>query len=1270
MQKNPVLPEWFSKLIDKFKLNQSWLTINVNEAEQLSGLSQDQIAFFMNMVKLMQADLPQSQLADEILSLGQREVEEKVTAIDVVLSRSQRVCFQLNTINKQVNHKPTQHIQQQTVHIGTQNNFFGMPVSSVPSISIKSDGPFRDSFGLPPAFDDFTGREDSLALLEANIGKSTVISHPKKTVSGTGGIGKTQLAVTFAHSKLKQYRETQGKSGYRSIIWFIAGTDEGIDNHGLMTEQMNRLGRQLGFDPKELTLEALIKLIFEQLEKKHAPCLVVFDNAQNLRSIKSFLPPSTVPIIITTRNNNERDWDQTFKPITLSVFSPTEAHDYIKKVLCRNHPDLYREAESNALAKALGYFPLALTQALAYISTENIQISEYVEAFSQQKEKYLQEPVPQGDPYQEDKNPSRDGFIARPKEEYDPQKATVWAVIQLSLKKVTNPNAKHILKACAYLAPEVPIDISLLSRWTATSTECREAISVLRHYSLLENVTLPNHVRIHQLVQEILKLEDNQKTQGRFLTVVTEFMGLHYEKEENPVADEARQKILFPHCLDVLAQIEKLGRNFFVHFVEIVGNLQRYIAHSYGLIGNSVESARCYKQALTAFESSDNQMMILETMVGLGAATLESGETLKARSYFERALNILESIGSLENLWIAKILENLGVAILNQGEWMKAKELFESALAINRQFLKPNHRDVGRNLMNLGNAARLLGDKQSAENFMEEALPILEQHYGPNHPEVAKALNIRGALLTRKEDLERAGSLFERALTIIKCVYGANHPEEARILNNQGEVSRKMGDLPGAKILFKRALDIKENFYGTEHQELVMPLINLGKTILALDDTEGALVHYKRALMIKKSFIGPEDPEVIQTLGRLHVKVIKMGTKVSDSGDPIRAMGIFKQMLSIEQCVVGESHPMVAHTLCSLSGPYKALKELSVAQDLLKRALSIEKNAYGKNSLEVAHTRASLGFVLLECNQLHAALKKFNKCAGVFLDHYGNEHYNTVTVKNAIHELENILAQGNIQHFSSSHVPSTEAPYSPDVAIAQQNLAAVGEDKLIKAIIRILETEISIGQLLQVTRYCFERELLIEALILLEYVLEREPLVSGLLLRARCQLGRCDFSAASETASLCQAFLEGNDKDVNHLLSEIEKTQQQAMQWQAEMVALQSQPVLNAKEQVKLVINFRRLNRFEEALTLLDKILASKPSVDILAPAYFNQAQCYFGVRRYEDAQKSANMSYQLNADHRAELLIKKIKLAIEIMPHMRELIDRLKQCSAQKYTL
>ncbi|MBX9587293.1 MAG: pentapeptide repeat-containing protein [Gammaproteobacteria bacterium] len=126
MQKNPVLPEWFTKLIDKFLLNQSWLTINVNDASQLSELSQDQIAFFMNMVKLMQTDLPESQLVDEVLSLGPREVEEKVTAIDIVLSRSQRVGLQISTINQQVNQQPTQYIQQQVVHIGTQQNFFGM----------------------------------------------------------------------------------------------------------------------------------------------------------------------------------------------------------------------------------------------------------------------------------------------------------------------------------------------------------------------------------------------------------------------------------------------------------------------------------------------------------------------------------------------------------------------------------------------------------------------------------------------------------------------------------------------------------------------------------------------------------------------------------------------------------------------------------------------------------------------------------------------------------------------------------------------------------------------------------------------------------------------------------------------------------------------------------------------------------------------------------------------------------------------------------------
>ncbi len=1065
---------------------------------------------------------------------------------------------------------------------------------------------FDGRFGLPEAFEDFTGREDSLAFLEA-VDQSTIISHPIKTVSGTGGIGKTRLAVTFAHNKLKQFQETKGGSGYRSIIWFIVGTDVGIANQGLMTEQFQSLGQQLGFNPKKINLNDLIKLIFERLGKEHGPYLVVFDNAQDLRSIKRFLPPSSVPVIITTRNNNKRDWDLTFKSITLNVFSPAEAHAYIKKVLRRSEANLYQEDEANALAKMLGYFPLALTQALTYIINESMQVTVYLERITQQKAKYLQQPVAQGDPYQDDKNPDSDRYAARPREEYDPQKATVWAVVHLSLEKVTHAIAHQILKGCAYLAPEVPIDMNLLGYWTVNIEECQEAVSALRHYSLLENVTLLNHVRIHQLVQEILKLDHSEDAHNTFLTCLAGFMGQHWNKSVNPLSDEARRKTLFPHLQVVLEQIEKHFESD-VSFEEMKADLYFYLGNFYGgQTGNTVEAVSCYKQALKIYETSQDK-------------------------YHER---------------IAKTLMNLGIEISRQGNQSEAQDYLLRALTIKQQVYGPEHVEVAVTLCNLGGVALEKGNALEAKTLLEQSLIIQESIYGPDHHEVAEVLvNLSNALGGLGYALE-SKTLLERALKIQERNYGPEHVKVAMILGNLGILAREQGDALTAKDLLERALKIQERNYGPEHAVVAKTLMSLGNSLRDLREVPQAKVHLERALILMEQIYGPEHLFVGKALGSLGAAILELDQKSE-------AKALFERALAIQEGVYGPKHPEVANVLMNLGTVVARMGDGLGAKAFHERALMINENIYGPDHPITAISRLNLGTTLAALGQSTTALEHLQRCHQTFREHFGSENPNTLKAEAVMRFIQEDQDRTILQPS-----PSIQPAFVPS--------------PLGSALSQTLEAQLLLQphRLLKLAQEYFDTELVSQSMELLGCIPEQDISFGALYLRAECQLRCGEFIDCRETLSICQALAE-DDRSLTKLTTlsqKIDQTQQQTKQLEAELNALKSREELTLKDQLRIVILVRYFRRFEEALSLVNNIIATQPPLNFLAAAYFNRAECYFGLKRYKEALKSCELSGKLKEAPQVTKLKNNLLLAIEISPKLEQLSSIAQQKSGLNFS-
>lgn len=225
--------------------------------------------------------------------------------------------------------------------------------------TMAASPPPRPIIGLPPGVPNFTGREGEIDQLDASLihGKPVVVTQAvgRVAVRGLGGIGKTSLAVEYAH----RYRNL-----YAGICWCPAETRDGL------VAALARLGETLGAGSADDT-EKTGRAALQRLAEQRANWLLIYDNVASPSTITEFLPPVGARVLITSRF---LDWASLADEVSLDTLSPDEAAAFLQ-----SRAGIQDRKGADALAHILGYLPLALDHAAAYCKRAQLSFNEYAD---------------------------------------------------------------------------------------------------------------------------------------------------------------------------------------------------------------------------------------------------------------------------------------------------------------------------------------------------------------------------------------------------------------------------------------------------------------------------------------------------------------------------------------------------------------------------------------------------------------------------------------------------------------------------------------------------------------------------------------------------------------------------------------------------------------------------------------------------------------------------------------------------------------------------
>jgi predicted ATPase/DNA-binding SARP family transcriptional activator/DNA-binding CsgD family transcriptional regulator len=198
-----------------------------------------------------------------------------------------------------------------------------------------------------------------------------------------------------------------------------------------------------------------------------------------------------------------------------------------------------------------------------------------------------------------------------------------------------------------------------------------------------------------------------------------------------------------------------------------------------------------------------------------------------------------------------KVLEGMGWLTQAQGDYERAEATYEEMLELSR--LLGDKENIATAFNSLGMVAALRGDNELARTLLTENLEVLEELEEQGNPSAPikrfHALNLLGVLAIREEgDYARGAALWEQSLALAR--EAGDTDRVGMMLSNLGYPALLQGDHERARQLSEEALDGARELGSVDFVPTAS--INLGLAALGLGEYERAQRSFQEALVMSQ----------------------------------------------------------------------------------------------------------------------------------------------------------------------------------------------------------------------------------------------------------------------------------------------------------------------------------------------------------------------------------------------------------------------------------
>lgn len=761
----------------------------------------------------------------------------------------------------------------------------------------------------------FTGRVQEHAWIEEAFrpsvrGRKRLRRRPQSrlprvcVVYGQSGVGKSQLAVSYARRHLTRH----------NITWWLNAS-----RPDTLRVELLELAAHVNIPDHESKNVVLVKL-WNWL-RANPGWLLVYDGVEPedpvVRGQLEALLDSDGEVLITTRRRAGQDY-VTDHQIELRTFTSTEGLAFLKNRT--NTTDGEDAAELTALGDQLGWLPLALEQAAAHIAQTGMTVQEYLRDL--------------------------------------PQAASEEDTLRLAIERITRTSlaAVDLLRLCAFLACEDIPRVTLMQGRSVVPEQLRRVMDnpaafehevlLLLDHSLLTRTDATRvghaiygmHPRVQELIRERLDIDGRLEWSQAAVRLVEVCFPDTPEQLDSRAACER----LMPHVEAVIGKLAwadetdgRLGASqdpeALVRLLHRVGTYQEQrcewvralllfeqeaelceigigltirragarlaVARQYYLLAALDKAEKECRKALDACleHAGEAEFLLLQAQ-----CQRQLGGIMRERNRFTEALNAVRTAVEIydrqepgwDSLDPAIAEQEIGMIHRNAGQLHQATVHYEHALTLipSRGSQQPGEYTVFRAMLtrDFGIVAQDRGELETACRELTEALDVFREYRGPEDFETAQVakfladvrrrmgdqayeqarrarqpLRIRELRRKARAEWAAADSLLKPVLELHRKRQETEAHKYASCLNKLGSLQFSQGRIDEARSTLEEAAQIYLDKYGPQHHYRAKAFTRLGPVLRAAGDLPQAEHVLREAQKIFKEALGHDHPVLI-----------------------------------------------------------------------------------------------------------------------------------------------------------------------------------------------------------------------------------------------------------------------------------------------------------------------------------------------------------------------------------------------------------------------
>ncbi|MFI0506925.1 FxSxx-COOH system tetratricopeptide repeat protein [Streptomyces albogriseolus] len=797
--------------------------------------------------------------------------------------------------------------------------------------SAKEVGAPPHSWNLPyPPDRAFVGRDAQLTqlheLFRPHEGVEQTRSH---VVHGMGGIGKSTLAVHYAHRNREHY----------SLIWWInADSPAQIDSSlAALTAYLHpQWAASVGVEARAAWASVWLQW--------HPGWLLIFDNVDEPRDAEPYLGGLTGGHhLITSRRAH--GWSSA-RAVGLDVLDDTSAADLLYELAYGEASDRCspQYADACALATALGNLPLALHQAGAYLR----QTGTTLVSFYNDLGLMLDEAASGIDP---------ERTIAR-----------VWNVTLAAVEEQSDA-AITLLYALAWLSPD-DCPRGLLAPLCPDGRTLNKALGVLATYNLV-HLTGPA-VRIHRLLQLTLRrtpdpaglsLMPLPAARGRTEATRVLRHALHPEGVASP-APQATWDLCLPHLL-VLASTVPDGYDDTPALPVYLDAAERLHEQR-----QDDEALPLWKGIMRVYEATfpPDTPEVLHARHRLAGALMEGGES-------HRALRILDGVVADRTRLLGadhpdtlESLNDLGSCHIYEGDVQSGERMLARAARGRERVLGRSHPQTLKSRGYLATCHAVQRRPDEAASLLEQVAAESAHVLGPDHLDTLEYRNLLAGSLMMTSRLDEALRLQEALAADCERALGSDDPHTLSVRTDLSGLYSMAGRKQDAIALQERVVRDHERVFGTVHPDTVTARIALAGEYRGGGQTEAAAALLEVAVADCVRHLGDDHPQTFRARAKLADCLVKDG-RVAE------AVMLGEGLVADCERVFGADHTQSLEARSSLADIYMEAGRLEEAISLHEQVVAQRTRLLGINDFFTLMARTGLAFAYFNAERFDDVVK-------------------------------------------------------------------------------------------------------------------------------------------------------------------------------------------------------------------------------------------------------------------------------------------------------